>query len=43
LNEAAWTFLPGFFKTFVVLILRLGAIVIVALWLIRALMEAGVL
>jgi hypothetical protein len=43
MNEAAWTFLPGFFKTLVVLVLRLGAIVIVALWLIRALMEAGVL
>jgi hypothetical protein len=43
LNEAAWTFLPNFVKTLVVLILRIGAMVVVTLWLIRALMESGVL
>ncbi len=43
LNEAAWIFLPGWFKTLVVVLLRLGVIVVFTLWLIVTLMKAGVL
>jgi len=43
LNEAAWMFLPRWFKIVVVVLLRLGAIAVFTLWLIMTLMKAGIL